>query len=45
MRRDGEHQVVLKGLHKEDEALYIEQQLERCLRIDDRPVRGEVARG
>ncbi len=35
---------LLKGLPEADQALFIEQELERFLNIEDRPVRGEVSR-
>jgi hypothetical protein len=35
---------LLKGISDADQALYIEQELERHLRIEDQPVRGELSR-
>jgi len=35
---------LLKGLPDADQALFVEQELERFLNIEDRPVRGEIAR-
>jgi hypothetical protein len=43
--RDGRKQVVLKGLESADEARFLEHSLERALRIQDRPVAGELKRG
>ena len=43
-RADGARDVLLKGLEDEDEALYIEQQLEAHLGIEDQVVAGELAR-
>ena len=37
-------ETLVKGLTEADQALYIEQELERFLKIEDRPVRGEVSR-
>ncbi len=44
LRTDGGRDVLVKGLEDEEEALYIEQQLERHLRIEDEAVPGELAR-
>jgi hypothetical protein len=42
--RGGEKKELLSGLETPDQALYIEQQLERKLGIEDRPVSGELSR-
>jgi hypothetical protein len=42
--QDGARQKLLSGLHEIEQALYIEQEIERFLEIEDRPVRGETAR-
>jgi hypothetical protein len=42
--QDGTRQKLLSGLHEIEQALYIEQEIERFLEIEDRPVRGELAR-
>mgnify|MGYP003390205964 CR=1 FL=1 len=39
----GQKQRLLGGLHEADHALFVEQRLERFLRIDDRAVPGEMA--
>lgn len=40
----GERQVkLLGGLHDPQQALFVEQRLERCLQIEDRPVPGEMS--
>ncbi len=36
--------TLLKGLNEADQALFIEQELERFLGIEDRPMPGEIAR-
>jgi hypothetical protein len=41
---DGTDIIVVKGLAKPEEALFIEQELESFLRIEDRPVAGELPR-
>lgn len=41
---DGRELGVVNGLTERDQALWIEQQLERALRIRDEPVRGELER-
>lgn len=41
---DGQKKKLLSGLHETDQALYIEQQLEDHLGIEDRPVGGELPR-
>ena len=40
----GRKQTLLKGLVDADQALYVEQELERYLKIRDCPVRGELPR-
>ena len=42
--RDGEQVKLLGGLDKAEQALFIEQELERYLGIADKPVRGEIPR-
>jgi hypothetical protein len=42
--RDGHSVKLVSGLDSPDVALYLEQQLERGLRIADRPVAGELSR-
>jgi hypothetical protein len=42
--RNGERETLLKGLNECDQALFVEQELERFLKIEDQPVRGELAR-
>ncbi len=42
--RDGESKKLLSGLNSAEQALFIEQELERYLGIQDRPVRGEIPR-
>ena len=42
--KDGGQQALVKGLTDSQQALYIEQELERFLKIEDRPVRGELSR-
>lgn len=42
--RGGAKVDLVKNLAKPEQALYIEQELERCLGITDRPVAGELAR-
>ncbi len=42
--RDGSQEKLLSNLSDPEQALYIEQELERHLRITDRPVRGELRR-
>jgi len=41
---DKHREPLLKSLSSEDEALFVEQQLEAFLGINDRPVRGEMER-
>ncbi len=41
--KDGEHMKLVKGLKNPRQALYIEQEIERFLDIEDRPVEGEWA--
>ncbi|QQL44216.1 hypothetical protein [Sulfuriroseicoccus oceanibius] len=41
---DNHREPLIKSLNQEDEALYIEQQLETFLGIKDSPVRGEMER-
>ena len=38
------HQKLVTGLTEPEQALFLEQQIERRLRITDRPMRGELAR-
>ena len=42
--QDGSQEKLLSNLSKPEQALYIEQELERHLHITDRPVRGELPR-
>lgn len=42
--RDGSQEKLLSNLSDPEQALYIEQELERHLHITDRPVRGELPR-
>jgi len=42
--RSGRKKSLLKGMNNADQALYVEQELERYLKIEDRPVRGELPR-
>ena len=44
LRKDHVRETLLTGLSDVDQALYIEQELERFLRIEDRPMPGEVGR-
>lgn len=44
IRRDGSSTTLVSGLSEPQQALYLEQQLERRLRILDRPVAGELTR-
>ncbi len=37
-------ETLVKGLNECEQALYVEQELERFLRIEDKPVRGELPR-
>lgn len=41
--RDGSKAKLVRGLLSPDQALFIEQQIEGCLGIEDRPVPGEMA--
>lgn len=41
---DGRRETILKGVDSQEQALYLEQTLERFLGIEDRPVDGEVPR-
>jgi len=41
---NGTKEKLLGGFSDPDQALYVEQELERHLRIQDRPVRGEIPR-
>jgi hypothetical protein len=41
---DGRREKLLTGLSEQDQALYLEQEIERHLRIEDAPVRGEIPR-
>ncbi len=43
-RRDGGHVTLLSGLESSEQALYLEQEIERSLGIKDLAVRGEIAR-
>ncbi len=40
----GRREVLLKGLENVEQALYIEQEMERFLKINDTPVAGEIPR-
>jgi len=42
--RGSTHSALLTGLENSDQALYFEQELERYLGIEDRPIRGELPR-
>ncbi len=42
--KDGKHKKLLTGLTESEQALYLEQEIERFLDIKDRPVRGELGR-
>ena len=42
--RDGGHVKLLSGLDSSEQALYLEQEIERALGIKDLPVRGEIGR-
>ncbi len=42
--RDGRQVKLLSGLESSDQALYLEQEIERSLGIKDQPVRGEIPR-
>jgi len=42
--QNGKKQRLLGGLTDVDQALYVEQEMERYLGIEDRPVRGEIPR-
>ncbi len=42
--RGHRRQKLLSGLNDAEQALFVEQELERHLKIEDRPVRGELAR-
>ena len=44
LRRDNVRDTLVKGLTDPDQALYIEQELERYLRIADQPIAGELQR-
>lgn len=40
---DGQKKKLLSGLHEADHALFVEQRLERFLRLENRPVPGEMS--
>ena len=42
--RNGEKETLVKGLDDPDEALFLEQKIEERLRIEDRPMPGEIER-
>ena len=42
--RDGRHVQLLSGLESSEQALYLEQEIERYLGIKDQPMRGEIPR-
>lgn len=42
--RDGKSIKLVGGLETSEQALYIEQEIERYLRIPDQPIRGEIGR-
>jgi len=44
LTRDGKNVKLLSGLDSSEQALYIEQEIERYLGIRDEPVRGEISR-
>ena len=39
---NGRNEKLLSGLETSEQALYIEQEIERYLRIEDAPVRGQI---
>jgi hypothetical protein len=41
---EGRHEKLLGGLHDTEQALFLEQEIERYLGLKDRPVRGEYGR-
>ena len=44
LTRSGNHVKILGGLSDTEQALFIEQEIEKNLRIEDTPVRGEISR-
>ena len=38
---DDTHQAILEGLDNQQQARFLEQEIERCLAIEDTPVAGE----
>jgi predicted Zn finger-like uncharacterized protein len=40
----GRHAKLVSGLTSSEQALFLEQEIERYLRLEDRPIRGELAR-
>ena len=44
LTHSGRNLKLLSGLPNSEQALFIEQEIERFLRIQDVPVRGEIAR-
>jgi hypothetical protein len=42
--QDDKHEKLLTGLEESEQALYVEQEIERALGLTDRPVRGEWGR-
>lgn len=43
MTNDGRNRRLLTYIRSPEQALYFEREIERALRIEDRPVRGEYA--
>jgi hypothetical protein len=41
---DGRDEKLMGGFNKQEQALFIEQEIEKFLGIEDRPIRGEVER-
>jgi len=42
--RGGAHEKLLSGLDESEQALYLEQEIERFLEIENRPVKGELSK-
>lgn len=40
---DGKQEKLVTGLHESEQALYLEQQLEQFLKVENRPVAGELS--
>ena len=45
MLRDGDEKKLISNLDSADVGLFLEQQVEDLLKIQDQPVAGELARG